>query len=621
MAYLIFIKWLAAHIGALTLILLAAGGAGQLLLQRIPFHSHFERAVYSLMTGFGIWSTFIFCLGGFHLIYREVLWPLTVAAAVPASISLIKHTSKLSFSKLKPADLRTGLLFASILLTTAIALMIGIKAFYPPTQWDAISNHLVIAREYLVQHRLVAVPGTPNQVIHALNHLLFTWGMALLDDIVAQLIEFTFFLLTAAGIYAYFLRLNLPFHGIAASLIWIGNPLLHWIGVSGYIDVCLAAYVMFGLQALFRYDSERDVKWLYLSIALLAMAAGVKLTGAFFILLALAYAALLTLNGAMKFNSIARCCILALVIMTPWYGFIVYHTGNPLYPLFGQFNRGEFKILESASAPGDKYFFESAGLPKTISGLIRLPFYQAFHQEIFFKDNNLGYLPVFGFWPLLLLLSIWKKPLRWWSFWIFAYTMFWFASASYLRYWLPVLPLIAIGLCEGASLITAKIKLSDKMLRAFALLPALAVLLSIAAVIIRYHGRILHLSEKLPPTDLTSREKYLADRGFNSVLFINKNSAPGDRVFLVDASYFNYYCNRKVIGNSGGSRFNKTSGIIEWVTRTPDKSELRILKPEWLLLRREKKLPENARIFSEDGPQYEVVYKDSICYLFRLKPE
>lgn len=618
------IGWMAAHIAVWMTILLAAGGVGNLLLGRLSFRSRPERAFYALMAGFGACATAVFCLGLLGSIRRPVLWGATLAAAAPAAAWLVRS--------IRPAAIAAGMRRAAAgdLTVTiaagaaiAVAAFVGIKAFYPPTQWDAISNHLVIAREYLVQHRLVVVPGTPNRLIHALNLMLFTWGMGLLDDITAQLIEFTFVLLSAAGIFSYFRAIDRPLHGIAAALLWLCNPMLRWIGVSGYIDAGLAAYVLAGLMALHRYDRERSAGWLYLSFALLAMGAGVKLTGGFFLIPAAIYALRRWLSRAIGFGTVVRCAVLGLAIMAPWYGFIIYHTGNPFYPLFGQLNRGAYRMPEIPSVGSNSDFFAGAGPPKTAGNLLRLPFYQAFRQEMFLKDGGFGYLPVFALWPLVLVCSVWNRNLRWWAFWIAAYTLFWFATAPYLRYWMPVLPLIAIGLIEAAIPITGRLRLPESAGRSIAWAAAALSVVALLAGALLLRGRIDRLAAKLPPTDRAARESYLSKSGlacYDAVLYVNRNSRPGERVVMAECLYLNYYSERKVLGGVGRQW---VSALLRDRGRAAALTESRYLeqaRPEWIVVCAPGNPPERIAL-SEIGPEYIRAYAGAGSYAYKLTGE
>jgi hypothetical protein len=603
--------------------MLAAGGLGAAALRSFRFHSRLERMVFALAVGLGLWSTIIFCLGLAGLIYKQVIWPITLIAALGTLVALAGRWRAIRLSLKLPAqkpDLRLFALWALALITLGYVLFLGIRALYPPRQWDAISNHLVMARQYLLDHQLVIVRGTPNQIIQALNHLLFTWALALKDDLTAQLIEFTLLILSATGLFTYFYRRDLPFFGLAAFFFWIIHPLVSWLGTSAYVDVGLACYIFLGLYALLLFKEEQDAKWLYLAMALLAMAAGIKLPGIFFLTLAASYALWRLIRGSLGFKQAIAGWIIGLLVILPWYGFLVYHTGNALFPMFPQFNQGEWAAPAAEAAEGQNIFFNAVGLPKTIKGFLQLPYYLTFNQSAFFMDNNLGYLPIVGLWPLVFIFAIWRRSLRWWSFWILAYTLFWFSSAAYLRYWLPVVPLLSLAFCESAALIAER-KLIPKTI---IMIAAVSIFMgAVYAVTSRGFKAIKSGMIEPPPIGESERQDFLTRTGFwgyQGVLHINRSAAPGDTVFIGYGNFLNYYFTPKVIGFGKCFDNDRETGTLEWVGSPGIREAIKSKKPTWVYTLHNGNGPPTKQPFAEhEGPQYQLVYSDHDGYVFHVK--
>ncbi|HKQ73206.1 MAG TPA: hypothetical protein VJ810_05720 [Blastocatellia bacterium] len=618
-----YLRWALSHLFVWAVMMLAAGGLGAAALRRYRFHSRLERMVFSLALGLGLCSTIIFCLGLAGLIYRQVIWPITLIAALGTLVALAKRGRAIRWSLRLPAqkpDLRLIALSGLALITLGYALLLGTRALYPPTQWDAISNHLVIARQYLLDHQLGPVRGTPNQIIQALNHMLFTWALALKDDLTAQLIEFTLLILSAAGLITYFYRRDLPSFGLAAASFWIIHPLVGWLGTSAYVDVGLACYVFLGLYALLLFKEERDAKWLYLAMALLAMAAGAKLPGIFFFSLAATYALWRLIRGRIGFLQAVAGWSIGLLAILPWYGFLLYHTGNPLYPMFPQFNQGEWAVPVAEAVVDQNNFFNAVGPPKTIKGFLQLPYYLTFEQSAFFMDNYLGYLPVVGLWPVIFIFAIWRSSLRWWSFWILAYTIFWFSSATYLRYWLPVVPLLGLAFCESAALIAER-KLIPKTILMIAAVSIFMV--AVFALAPRSFKAIKNRLREPPPVSESERQDYLTRIGFSGyqgVLYINRNAAPGDTVFIGEGNYLIYYFAPKVLGF--GQWFNNVgeTRTLEWIDSPRIREAIKTKKPTWVYALHGGYGPPTKQPFADhEGPQHQLVYSDRDCYVWRLK--
>ena len=623
MVLYVYLKWALSHLFVWAVMMLAAGGLGAAALRSYRFHSRMERMVFALAVGLGLWSTIIFCLGLAGLIYKQVIWPITLIAALGTLLAPAGRWRAIRLSLKLPEqkpDLRLIALWALALITLGYVLFLGTRALYPPTQWDAISNHLVIARQYLIDHRLVIVRGTPNQIIQPLNHLLFTWALALNDDLTAQMIEFTLLILSATGLFTYFYRRDLPFFGLAASFFWIIHPLVSWLGTSAYIDVGLACYVFLGLYALLLFKEEQDAKWLYLAMALLAMAAGIKLPGIFFFSLAASYALWRLIRGRLGFKQAMTGWTIGLLAILPWYGFLIYHTGNPLFPMFPQFNRGEWAVPVAEAVEGQNNFFSAVGPPKSIKGFLQLPYYLTFKQSAFFMDNNLGYLPVVGLWPLVFIFAIWRRSLRWWSFWILAYTLFWFSSAAYLRYWLPVVPLLGLAFCESAALIAER-KLIPKVILMIA-----AVSISMVAVYTvmpRGFKAIKNSLREPPPVSESERQDFLTRIGFwgyQGVLFVNRSAAPGETVFIVNGNFMIYYFAPKVIGFGKWLDFARETRTLEWIDSPEIREAIKSKRPTWVYTLHNGNGPPTKQPFADhEGPQYQLVYSDPAVYVWRLK--
>src|SRR5205823_11107052 len=58
-------------------------------------------------------------------------------------------------------SLRNAVIVLLTCLAVGCCFLLIVRAQYPPTNWDSISNHLVIARENLRAHRLVMVSCIP----------------------------------------------------------------------------------------------------------------------------------------------------------------------------------------------------------------------------------------------------------------------------------------------------------------------------------------------------------------------------------------------------------------------------------------------------------------------------
>src|SRR5215510_11127539 len=254
-----YIAWGVSHLGLWSLMLLSAFGAGGVFLRRFQFHSPAERLVFTLALGMGLWALALFVLGLCGALYGGVIWGLTTAAAATTVFYLIHNQSlRLSVSPswkeyLRPRRL---MVFGVAALALAYAGLLLLAASYPPMHWDALAGHLPLARQYLIEHRIVALRGGGAfPLLPALNHMLFAWGR----------------------------RQQRPGLGLAAAALWLSHPLVLWLGESAYVDVGTTCFAFLGVYALRVFWDKREDAWWLLASALFGMAAGSKMPALFFV--------------------------------------------------------------------------------------------------------------------------------------------------------------------------------------------------------------------------------------------------------------------------------------------------------------------------------------------------
>src|SRR4030095_10987553 len=465
--------WAVYHLGAWGMMLLCAAGLGRLLLRRVSFQNRCEALVFTIAFGLGSCAFVLFILGLCGLFYRPVIWALTVSGSVMTALSfLFSHGLLVRRAGLylhvqewkALISLENTIKLFLICLVLVYWILLLILTQYPPVQWDAIAHHLIIAREYLVQHHPVVVAGIPQPVLPALNHTLFTWALALSDDVLAQMVEHSFLMLTALGLYAWGKRQNRPALGVASAALWLAHPIVLWLAASAYIDVGVTCFVFLGIYALrIFWDTTDRAAW-YLAIGLLAMGASVKLPGFFFVGIASLLGLWVLVRTRLRFRKSAGQNIsedsaqaqprfnwrslvlgwgLAILIPIPWYGFITYHTGNPLWPAFAQYSTGIWGapwVYSSANA-----WLTSGYKDATLSKFLMLSVDWIRYPERFYGELNLTLFPPIMIWPLAWLVAVFNRAVRGWALWALAYTVFWFLQVHQLRYWLPVLPIAGLA--------------------------------------------------------------------------------------------------------------------------------------------------------------------------------
>jgi hypothetical protein len=541
----------------------------------------------------------------------------------------------------QPCSLRDlGIRFL-LIIALAYWVLLLLLTQYPPYHWDAISHHLVLSREYLVEHRLVVMPGIPHPVLPALNHMLFTWALALKDEPLAQMIEHTFFILTALGLYSWGKRQNESALGMAAAAGWLGCPLALWLQGSAYVDMGIVCFVFLGVYSLRIFWDKWDRWWWYLGMALLGMAAGVKLTGLFFPIAAGVLGlwpfirsrvvrrpffqtargdhASLRMQERSRFGwqPLVHGWALAFIILLPWYAFIAYHTGNPIWPTFPQFGRG---IWGSPEVAGNfNNWFNRTAEKRTLVNFLRLPFDWMYYPERFQAEGNLSLFPLIVAWPLSWIVGFWNRSVRWWALWGLAFTIYWFMFPHLLRYWLPALPFAILALYESMGLIT------NKLCKTLTARGSVWVVVSLSAVLwgVIAGGKEIQ-SKGLPPVKARERAAFTGIfTGHRGIEYLNKQSQDGDVVAVINAAYLNYYFRARVI-DFFGPLYSPHLPVFRW---PDDEQWMRQLESEnvtWIFINHvnfpgNPKLSMQNPILDPFWPDYEIAYLDEATWVFRLK--
>ena len=643
---LAYVTWAIVHLGAWALMLLAAAGAGHLFLRKTPFHSFAERCVFTLSLGLGLWALLFFSLGLAGALYRAVIFGLTIASAAGTVLYLVRVWKSKGLPRLPSLDaLRDPyqLLGASLaILVIAYWTLLLLLTQYPPVQWDATSNHLVLARTYLEQHRIVPVMGVAQPIVPALNHMLFVWGLAIRDDILSQMMEHTLLMLVALGIYAWCARENRRLFGLAAACLWLAHPITIWLGRAAYTDVGVTCFAFLGVYALRVFWNDRRADWWYLSMSMLGMAAATKLSGLFFLALGCGFGFIVLAQSAIGSKSFLRLTRknsrstpeesssligskhillgwgLALLIAMPWYGFIAYETGNPVWPAFTELSRGVWGAPQVQTAFAGMLKFTAE--PRTLESFLKLPFDWKYHSERFDAEISRPLSPLMLIWPFAWIVALWSSRVRWWAAWALAFTVFWFLNAQQFRYWMPALPMAGLALYESFRWIIERFW---KSVIFHTVIWTALILFTLAWGSRRIVREVL--IRGVPPITASEREEFLARSysGISAVKFINDFSSREETVCVIGGSWLNYYFRPRVLDMVGPLFVEKRPTFgragdqiwMEWLENTG---------ATWIFIDHEVpqglNIPKRDGIRSALGPDYELVYADLEVWIFHRKP-
>ncbi len=365
--------------------------------------------------------------------------------------------------------------------------------------------------------------------------------------------------------------------GVLAAALWLGNPLVVSLGTSAYIDITLALFVTAALNAWERWARTADPRWLCLAGAFAGLGAGAKYLGLFF-LAAFWLMIAIRASKARDLKPIGYFTITALVGLAPWYLWIVYHTGNPVFPfytpLFGTSawgsTEGEQIVAAVTTSSGSEAVRQVAEnhISRIVRGLPHLalvPFTAVFDRGEYNWSAPLSPAYLFLI-PLCAPFALLDRRTRGLVVLVAAYALFWLAVGRDIRYLVTVLPVLNVVL--AATLV----KLPEvgviapfarkSWLRKFAL--PLSTLLLVAPGPL-YAGYKIFERGGVPVSG-AQRSNYLERQlpGYAAIAAMNDLEGSDYTVYGLFAENLRYYADGRFLGDwRGPNRFSRVLAVLE----------------------------------------------------------
>jgi len=376
--------------------------------------------------------------------------------------------------------------------------------------------------------------------------------------------------------------------------------------------------VFLGVYALGVFWSGRHVSWWYLGIALLAMAAGTKMTGLVFLglgaflgLWVLAVTVkhrisqkrspnIVPVESSFNWSSLALGLILAALVAIPWYAFDAYLKGNPFWPFLLQPGKG---LAANPEIKG----FRNATLSNFLT--VYLDFFR--YPARFDAELHLTLFPLIVVWPLAWIVALFNRSVRWWVVWALAFTTFWFLTIPFIRYWLPALPMAGLALCESVQWILERIRLSATLHK--------AIWAGASVVLLLWTGYVLSMEINfigLPPATPAAREGFLARlNGYLGVNYVNAHADTNDAVCVVRAFWLNYYFHPRLLNEAGTPTFRWPDDQL-WIRRLDSENV------KWIVIYSQApglNIPDQNPVTKPYWPDYQLVYDDRGIWVFHRK--
>ncbi len=295
----------------------------------------------SIPLGFGVLALITFALSLFA-------WLTPIAAAALAlSLLLLRPQRALLALWRDLNEMRSLRVHPLVALFVALSLALALLAsLAPPTAWDALVYHLTIPRRALELGRLAPSGDIiPHENFPLLMSSLYLLAMFLKGDIAAQLLHFTFGLLTL-GLIALAAQKIYGRGALAyALLLALALPMLLLLSSWAYNDVALACYTLAAVYAYQRWRDSVNARYVVVSALMSGCALALKYTSFVLplgIVLMMLYDSRHTLSlkpplhDVKLLRDVAKFVLLSLLVASAWYIKNFLFTGNPVYPfVFG----------------------------------------------------------------------------------------------------------------------------------------------------------------------------------------------------------------------------------------------------------------------------------------------
>jgi len=504
---------------------------------------------------------------------------------VVAAIGALQHVrmAKELAAALSPPYKISAASVAVFVLSAIFAAIALIGCFTPPTfligntgytEWDSLAYHLADPKIYLQQHRIGFIPWESHSNFAFTAEMWFTIGLAFHSVPLAKLFHFTCGLGTCLATYAIGKRHFSHAVGVVAALLLAGSaPVLSEAGTA-YVDLAATFYTALTLLCLLNGLKENDCRWM---MPLAAITMGITLSCKALALTSLAMFAgalvvwLIVRQKRSALNAVLRTagwCVVALIVGCPWYLKSFILTGDPVFPFgYGVFHSPYWNAANAASyaasnmafgfghKPADLAFspwnltmYALPGHPPGTYPYLTIP---PINVEPFnnFATAMMALPAIFLAAIVALLFTRPPKAIALLGVYAALSFVLWFASMQYVRYLLPLFPVLALLSAWTVVELTASKRFSGYALAALAVA-------SVGFTLV--NGLGLAASEFQVATGRQSKDAFLTQTdpaGYGAMTYIN-TSLPKYTTVVFYGEPFGFYCERKYFwGDAGHSTY------------------------------------------------------------------
>ena len=556
------------------LLLVVAGGLGGRVLRGLMPAlrlSRLEHALLAEAVGLGALSMVTLALGLLGLLRPWLLLGLLAASLVWLGPGLWR-AARAVYAAWRPlvgaawrhGDLRGPALGAAVL---AIALLGGLLwALAPSIHFDALVYHLGVPAIYVREQVIVEVPEEFRSYWAHNAEMLYTLALALAGQPAPGLLHLAAGGLTTGLVYAAGRRLADARVGLLAAALFYTLPLVTWLSGTANIDLLATLYAAGMVYAVLAWWQSADDAWLTLAGILAGLGLGAKLNVAL-TLLPLGLIVLAAVIARYRLSRRALAALLrfglpALLLFTPWLVRDALWTGNPIFPYFNA-------VFHSPKWDTTNTFFNFAtfGRGAGLLDFLRLPWDLSLHAGAFIEATPAGAV---GALPLLALPWLYLRPaggrrrVLWAAvLYCLAVAALWFRIGPYLRYLLPLFPVLAVLAALNLEQLWSGLA-GQPWRRPAALVLVLAALAGAGATRVSHLRSLWQIPERYPHRLVLGQEStdaFLARSVsvYEALQFLNRQPVDGQKVLSIGNEY-KLYADQRLYGLVGAVEARPLAG-------------------------------------------------------------
>lgn len=536
------ISFLVIHLLCLLVLALAAYGAGAPAARLLRGEPGLTVFAVRAATGLTTLGLLLYGLGMAGLLTRAASTVLVVAACA-AALAFPKHPW--SLRKWTAAD------SISILVAVAVIVPVFLLALSPPSEFDETLYHLPTVEQFARSGSLPFVQYLRAPVFPHLDEVLRVPLFLLAGDTSTHLLSLLATLLSACIVLAWFRENGDESTGWVAVALFLSAPIVIHLATNGYVEALMTMFVTAGFYAFDRWRRTGAAGWLVVSAVFAGSACSVKYLGLFWA--GVLFLAVLFQKGATpRLRNAIVFSIVAGITLAPWYGRILYFTGNPLFPFAsGIFGHSIWNpITPAPMEPWDR-----------LVAFVRLPW------DVVFARDRVGYQPPFspglvGLVPILAIHAVRNRLTQQIFLLVAVWAVIWTFLPRDSRFLVAAVPLACV-----ASAIAFRDLLRWLGIERRGVVAGLALTLLLLGPL--YAARRVYRSSPLA-VDAQSREAWLLRKipEWEAIALLNSKADPDDVAWVCGGEDLAYHFRGEMVGDHHGpARFSR-------FTSAPDPAEL-----------------------------------------------